>query len=144
LTKDDPRLILREITDGAAFVMRGTFTLNMSLSGHNEFYFVDQLLRNITESMAYAFQHVISLTHDGSVLVAPSEVSVTNYTSHCIYERSALFIALNVSGPSSQSWDQHGTTDIQQAWYNITINSIHSKSSDWAIRDIVSRSTFKA
>jgi len=139
VSKDEPRLILREITDGSSFLMRGTFILNMSLSDHNATLkpdFIDELLINITTSITNGLQHVLALTRDGSVFAAPSEILVYEKNDERVYEGSALFIALNSSGPTMQSWND--------AWYNITINSIHAMATHWAIKDIVSRSTFKA
>ena len=107
VSKDEPRLILREITDGF-FVMRGTFILNMSLSDHNATLkpdFIDELLINITTSITNGLQHVLALTRDGSVFAAPSEILVYEKNDERVYEGSALFIASNSSGPPMQSWN---------------------------------------
>ena len=139
LSKDDPRLILREITDASSFVMRGTFILNMSLSDRNFTLkpdLIDQLLIDITKSLTNGFQHALAITRDGSVFAAPSEILVYENNDGRFYEGSALFIALNSTGPTMQSWNE--------SWYNISLNSIHAMATHWAIKDIVSRSTFKA
>ena len=139
VSKDEPRLILREITDGSSYVMRGTFILNMSLSDRNftlKSDLIDQLLIDITKSLTNGFQHALAITRDGSVFAAPSEILVYENNDGRFYEGSALFIALNSTGPTMQSWNE--------SWYNITLNSIHAMATHWAIKDIVSRSTFKA
>jgi hypothetical protein len=144
VTKEDSRLVARDITHGPTFVYPGFFSLKMTAAVHDSFTsnssfsnssLLEELLNAITDSIMEGFSFGFHNSHDGSVFAVGSEALVIRDAQYVVVEGSASLFALNVTSPTNiEHWEA--------AWYNHTINTIMSKVSH-IHSNIISRDTFK-
>jgi hypothetical protein len=136
VTKDDTRLILRELIYGPTFVYPGAFSLTMNLSDHYFFgrdpFFYESLHKNLTESIMEGFKRLQS-ARDGSVfaLFSDSQTLMAIDSNQVLIEGSVSLIALNSTGPASY-----------ESWSNHAIDSFHAKALTNDFRRLVSSTTF--
>ena len=138
MTKDDPRLVARDITHSPTFVFPGVFSLNMTAAKYNSSFstssLLEELLNTITDSIMEGFRLEFHNSHDGSVFAVGSEPLVIRDAQYVVIQGSASLFALNVTSPTNM---QYGET-----WYNHTINTIASKVNPFH-GNVVTRETFK-
>lgn len=136
VTKDDTRLMLRELIHSPTFVYPGAFSLTMNLSDHYFFgrdpFFFESLHKNITESIMEGFKRLQS-ARDGSVfaLFSHSQTRMALDSNQVLIEGSVSLIALNSTGPASY-----------ESWSNHAIDSFHAKALADEIQRLVSPATF--
>ena len=136
VTKDDTRLMLRELIHSPTFVYPGLFSLTMNLSDHYFFgrdpFFFESLHKNITESIMEGFKRLQS-ARDGSVfaLFSHSQTRMALDSNQVLIEGSISLIALNSTGPASY-----------ESWSNHAIDSFHAKALADEIQRLVSPATF--
>lgn len=132
VTKDDTRVMLREITHGSTVVFPGSYTLVMNMSDYYVYAasdprFFESFFKNILDGITDGFKHLqpnISLPLDFHMRVAHDLGQV-------FMEGSALMIALNATEPSSYD-----------GWSDRAIAAFHSNAPSSAIRNLVSPQTF--
>ena len=144
VTKDDPRLVARDITHNPTFVYPAVFTLKMTAAMHHSFTsnssfsnssLLEELLNAITDSIMESFSFEFHNSHDGSVFAVGSEPLVIRDAQYVVIEGSASLFALNATSPTNiEYW--------KAAWYNHTINMILSKVNH-IHSNVISRDTFK-
>ncbi len=144
VTKEDPRLVARDITHGPTFVYPGVFSLKMTAAMHDSFTsnssfsnssLLEELLNSIADSIMEGFSFEFHNSHDGSVFAVGSETVVIRDAQYVVIEGRASLFALNVTSPTNiEYWEA--------AWYNHTINTILSKVNH-IHSNVISRDTFK-
>jgi len=137
-TKDDSRVLLREITHGSTVVFPGSYTLTMNMSDYHFYaasdpHFFESFFKNISDGITDGFKHVQS-AGDGSVFLLPLDfqMRMAQDSSEVVMEGSALMIALNASEASSYD-----------GWRDHAIAVFHSKAPSAAIQSLVSPQTFQ-
>jgi hypothetical protein len=143
VTKDDLRLVARDITHGPTFVYPAVFSLKMTADMHHSLSnsrfsnssLLEELLNTITDSIMKSFSFEFHNSHDGSVFAVASESLVIRDAQYVVIEGSASLFALNATSPTNiEYW--------KAAWYNHTINMILSKVNH-IHSNVISRDTFK-
>ena len=138
MTKDDPRLVARDITHGPTFVVPGVFSLNMTAAQYNSNFSNssshEELLNIITDSIMEGFRLQFHNSRDVSVFAVGSEPVVIRDAQYVVIEGSAWLFALNRTSPTNmQYWN---------TWYYDTINMIGPKV-NFVHGNVVTPQTFK-
>ena len=135
VTKDDTRVMLREITHGSTVVFPGSYTLVMNMSDYYVYAasdprFFESFFKNISDGITDGFKH---LQPNSAVFSLPLDfhMRVAHDLGQVFMEGSALMIALNATEPSSYD-----------GWSDRAIAVFHSNAPSSAIRNLVSPQTF--
>jgi len=123
VTKDDPRLVARDITHGPTFVVPGVFSLNMTAAKYYSSFSTssshEELLNTITDSIMEGFRLEFHNSHDGSVFAVGSEPVVIRDAQYVVIQGSASLFALNSTSPTNMQY--------VDTWYNHALSTIASK-----------------